>query len=317
MGFQIGFRWLVPSALLLCLTSGPAAAQERPELREPAWIPSLSFRFDTFDYQTDSSVVNLINPPAQQGGKDKTDRELLFLGDLELMGPVLFKNFPGRPRLFVSGGVQFDPFSSDDIFRLGNQQVDTELDIRRFQTLRAADIRRGCLNQVPPTCATMEPEDFEGQGSEIEAAFQPSWFAELGVAFGFPLTSSVLLQVKPSIAYNADRIDFTGTMKTVTENPPPWTVPDIPDFTVNRSDATVTATDHSLGPGLELGVVLFRSARPLRVSLYGDVRFLWLLGDRTTQFSDPVASYEVTRDPFAIRAGAGVRLSWVGGFGSR
>jgi hypothetical protein len=309
---------LAPLVLLSCLISLPGAAQERPEPREPAWIPSVSFRFDTFDYKTDNAVVNHVNPPAQEGGKDKTDRELLFLADAELLGPVLFKKFPGRPRLFVSGGVQFDPFSSDDIFRLGNLQADTDLEIRQFQTLRRADLRRGCLNQTPPTCITAEPGSFDGQGSEIEAQFQPSYFAEVGVAFGFPLTSSLLFQVKPSIAYNADRIELTGSIKTVTENPPgTWEDPNVPEFTIHYGSDTTRITDHSIGPGLEIALALFRSARPIRASLYADARFLWLLSDRTTQFSDPVATYEVRRDPFGIRAGAGVRLSWMGFGGAR
>jgi hypothetical protein len=54
----------------------------------------------------------------------------------------------------------------------------------------------------------------------------------------------------------------------------------------------------------------------VRVSLYADVRFLWVISDRTTEFSDSVATYEVERDPFGIRGGAGLRFSWVG-FGAR
>ena len=58
--------------------------------------------------------------------------------------------------------------------------------------------------------------------------------------------------------------------------------------------------------------MLFRELRPVRVSLYADARFLWVLGDRTTTFSDSVATYDVRRDGFGIRGGAGLRFSWVG-----
>jgi hypothetical protein len=313
------FRSLVSGILLFFMTSLPSAAQERPEPREPAWIPSLAFRFDTFDYNTDNSVVNRLNPPAQEGTADKIDRELVFMGEAELLGPVLFKNFFGRPRIFVGGGMQFDPFSSDDIFRFGNMQANTEQAIGRFTTLLIGDITRGrCLTFTPPTCATAEPGDFEGQGSEIEAEFRPSWFAELGVAFGFPFANSMLLQVKPSIAYNADRIDLNGSIKTVTENPPDtWFNPNVPEYTVNRGSASQSITQHSLGPGIEIALAVFRESRPIRASLYADARFLWLLGDRTTTFSDSIATYEVTRERFGVRAGAGVRLSWMGLGGRR
>jgi hypothetical protein len=86
----------------------------------------------------------------------------------------------------------------------------------------------------------------------------------------------------------------------------------VPEWLIYQSQASETVTQHSLGPGLELGLVLFRSMRPVRASLFADARFLWLLSDRTTTFSDSVATYEVRRDPFEIRGGAGMRLSWLG-----
>ena len=298
--------------LALCLVRHTASAQEEWEAEEPRWIPSLSFRFDTFDYNTDTSVVNHLNPPAQEGVETNSNHELQFLSGGELQGPM-FEGLPGRPRLFAGAGMQFNPFSSDAIFRAGEQRGDTELAIVQFQSLLMSDIAAGCLTFDPPVCVTAEPGDFEGQGSEIKAKFKQSWYAAIGVAFSFPVGESLLLQVKPSIAYNLDQIKMTGEITTVTENDSStWADPNVPEWTVHRSSGNASTTDHSLGPGIELDLDLFRSARPLRASLYADARFLWLLGDRTTTFSDSLATYEVHRDPFGIRAGAGVRFSWVG-----
>jgi len=299
--------------VVLCGAAHGALAQEEdPESEEPRWIPSLSFRFDTFNYETDSSIVNLVNPPAWQGAGSSSKRELQFLGGGELLGPTL-EALPGRPRIFASAGLQFNPFSSDTLVGFGEQRGDTALAITQFQSALKADILRHCLEFNPPACLTAEPGDFVGQGSTIEAKFQQSWYASLGLAFGFPLGEDMLLQVKPSIGYNVDHIDFSGSITTVTQNPSDtWANPNIPEYTVHRGSASASTTDHSVGPGLELGLALSRSARPLRPTLFADTRFLWLIGDPTTTFQDSVARYSVHRESFSFRAGAGVRLSWVG-----
>lgn len=318
--------------LALCLRGPTAWAEGPPEDEEPRWIPSLHFGFETFDTDTKSMVENDINSPAQEGTGSNASRQLMTQLGGELMGPR-FEGLPGRPRLFVQAGLQLNSLSDDKIFQVGDLRVDTELEIKKFQNIRERDLARDnlpvrggngiadCLEQVPePTCLTAEPGDFEGQGSLINEDFQnPSWYAALGVAFDVPVAKSLLLQVKPSIAYNADRIDFSGRITTVVETEPVGEVPDherlgtdrgVP--VVHRGSASASTTHHSLGAGLELGLVLFRSARPIRTSLYADARFLWLLSDRTTTFSDSVASYGVRRDTFGIRAGAGVRFSWMG-----
>jgi hypothetical protein len=141
----------------------------------------------------------------------------------------------------------------------------------------------------------------------------------LGVAFEIPVANSLLLRVKPSVAYNLEKVDLSGQLTTVIERDPlnEW-------FVAHRGAASDTMTDHRLGCGLELGLVLFRSARPVTTSLYLDARFLWALGDTTTTFStdsdsEPhpdLATFTVDREPFTIRGGAGLRFSWLG-FGGR
>jgi hypothetical protein len=88
-------------------------------------------------------------------------------------------------------------------------------------------------------------------------------------------------------------------------------------FEVTRSIATTGTTDHNLGVGLELALDLFRTVRPITSALYVDLRCMWLISDPTTTFADDagVASYEVTRDTFAVRGGVGLRFSWKGSRG--
>ncbi|UCF41785.1 MAG: hypothetical protein JSW43_05525, partial [Gemmatimonadota bacterium] len=72
--------------LTLCLT-GQAAWAEDAE--EPGWIPSINLGFDTFAYDTLSSVENHLNPPAHEGTQSYFSTELKFQSGAELMSPRL------------------------------------------------------------------------------------------------------------------------------------------------------------------------------------------------------------------------------------
>jgi hypothetical protein len=298
----------------------PVVVSEFEEPSEPRWIPSIETGFETFDYNVDTTVRNLVTPPDYQGAQNEAERQLMFRIGGELMGPM-FEDLPGRPRLFVKGGAQFQMFSSDLIFRNGDPYVEDEPEsgVANYYT-------RGSLGKELP-------DVFPGQGSEISARFQnPSWYAGLGVAFSVPIATNLLLYLKPSIQYSVEKIDLPGGLTAVEETTPPGTVdpencgtappitgqPPRPlclrEFVVHRSRATTSTTDHSVGAGLEVALVPFRSARPIRVSLYAEARFLWLVSDDTTEFADSggVASYSVIRDDFNIKGGGGLRFSWVG-----
>jgi len=292
--------------LVLFLVSQSACAEEE---KEPQWIPSLNFGFDTFRYDATSTVENFVNPPVHSGKQTGSKQELLFQLGGELQGPR-FGGVPGRPRLFVAGGFGLTPFSSDAIFETG-VIGEPEGGIEIFKNQLALAIDRGCENQRPPNCNDDDPQGFDGQGSRITSSFlNPSWYASLGVAFDIPVSRKLLFQIKPSVAYSGENIEMVGNLTTVTK-PAPGT------YEVTRSIASTGVTDHSLGMGLELALDLFRATRPITSAIYVDLRLLWLLSDPTTTFADDagVASYEVTRNTFGIRGGAGLRFSWKGSGG--
>jgi hypothetical protein len=285
---------------------------------EPNWIPSIDVGFETFDYNVKTTVQNFINPPNFAGKQNEAERELMWRVGGELMGPM-FEDLPGRPRLFVKGGAQFQMFSSDLNYRIGDPYVEGEPE----------EILENYYSVGPGS--KILPQDFVGQGAEISARFEnPSWYAGLGVAFSVPIATNLLLYLKPSVQYSVEKIDLPGGLTTVEETSPPGTVdpdpcgtvptrnppspPCLREFVIHRSRATASTTDHSVGAGLEVALVPFKKARPIRVSLYAEARFLWLVSDDTTEYADPggVASYSVVRDDFNIKAGGGLRFSWVG-----
>jgi hypothetical protein len=227
----------------------------------------------------------------------------------------MFEDLPGRPRLFVQGGVGIRTFSDNRVFELGNPDLDSEPEA-------------GLANYYANGPGDRDlPADFDGQGSWLDADLQdPTWYAGLGIAFSVPISTGLLLYVKPSVQYSAENIDFEGEFMTVYEPPPPGDDPPrctpqprctegpfTRDFQIRESSANFSTTDHSVGPGLEVAMA-FLSSRPIRVSIFAQIRALWLVGDETNSFadSDGVASYSVERDDLVVKGGAGIRFSWAG-----
>jgi hypothetical protein len=291
----------------------PVVASEDEEFPEPSWIPSIEVGFEAYSYDVDTTIINLGDPTVwsetQSGGADQI---LLRIGG-ELMGPM-FESLPGRPRLFVQGGVGIRTFSDDRVFELGNPDLDSE-----------PEAGIGNYHANGPGDRDL-PVDFDGQGSWLDADLQdPTWYAGLGIAFSVPISTELSFYIKPSVQYSVEDIDFEGKLTTVEETTPPGTVDPFPcgtrpgrppcerTFVVHRSTANFSTTDHSVGPGLELAMA-FMSSRPIRVSLFAQIRALWLVSDATNSITDPngVASYSVERDDLTVRGGAGIRFSWVG-----
>jgi len=315
-------------AVSLCLMGQTGWAEEGTgagALPEPRWIPSIELGFDLFKYETTSTVVEVATDPRPadalnpnfNGQQANSITEIAFRLGGELMGPS-FDSIPGGPRLFVQGGVHLQSFATERVFTIGDiGSPETAVGgINRHLGSLERSLARGCqhvpVGEMRPddvvSCPNLEPDEIPEQGSRIDAKFEsPSWFAAIGVAFHVPLSENLLLQIKPSVAYTGESIDLTGKLTTVNE-------PMLDRFEVLRDVTDKSITDHSLGVGLELGLVLFRDVRPVRTTLFANTRFMWLLTDRTTTFgvTNGLATYTVRRDNMMVRGGAGVRFSWVG-----
>jgi hypothetical protein len=291
----------------------PVVASEDEEFSEPRWIPSIDVGFEAYSYDVDTTIINLNDPTSwSQTQKGGTDQIMLRIGG-ELMGPM-FEDLPGRPRLFVQGGVGIRTFTDDEVFELGNPDVESEPEAGIVKYLS-----QGAGNNDYPA-------DFDGQGIRLDADLQdPSWYAGLGIAFSVPISTGLLFYIKPSVQYSAEDIDFEGKLTTVEETSPLDTVDPDPcgaggvdppcerTFVIHRSSASFSTTDHSIGPGLEVAMA-FMSPRPIRISLFAQIRALWLVSDKTNSVTDSagVASYSVERDDLVVKGGAGIRFSWVG-----
>ncbi len=94
-------------------------SEEEAALSEPAWIPSIEVGFEAYNYDADTTIINLGDPTRLSETQPEGAGQILFRIGGEVMGPM-FEGLPGRPRLFVQGGVGIPTFDNERIFELGN-----------------------------------------------------------------------------------------------------------------------------------------------------------------------------------------------------
>jgi hypothetical protein len=299
------------AALLVACAAGgvarPAAAKQEGEDR---FVPGLAVvsgvTFQKQDATVESRVVSTGLPlrPAESGSDWAVSP---YVGaTLELMSPAI--PVPGRPRVFLGGGI-LPTFASDlDIAKEGDP---TSL-------------------KPPPL---VDPGQFPvgaitGLGSRTSAEIQTVvWGANVGVAFPFELRGRQL-RVKPSAGWIRYRIHVDGfVLSAAKDDCCPTSMAD--QFGRNIREISLSGNDSltldGIGPGLELEMDAFRWG-PLGASLFLDGGAYRILGERSVRFSDTqsypqlgglppetyTADWSFEADPWIFRAGVGLRLHWLG-----
>lgn len=320
----------IPTAAL----GDPAAANRDDGPPEPNWIASLNVGLEAFDWKSDETVTNHINGPAWAGESDDSIRLYLLTFGGEIAGPAI-EAVPGRPRIFLGGGIGLPSSTTDQTFSLGQEPSktnETERDIDSYLFVLENATRPPtpprefpipCQDRTPQTCPfpKLLPDengkaDIDGQGSDIRVSFDTvTWFANAGISFDVPVFDTTLVQIRPSIAYRGERVKIESRLTTVTLDELVFDYPPIADFTIHRSrPGAKNNVAHHLGPRLELAAVLSREARPIRTTLFVEGSYLWMLTDHKETQTDPggIATFTVKRKTHGVRGGVGVRFSWIG-----
>jgi hypothetical protein len=132
--------------LWVLVVGAHAAAQELEEVPEPDWIPSIDVGFEVFAWESNDSVQNLVNGPLWSASETNSITQLLVTIGGSLAGPAL-ESVPGRPRLFVGGGL--------------GSSVNPEQDISNYIGRLETSIRRNCLTIPTRECPEPEVERFD------------------------------------------------------------------------------------------------------------------------------------------------------------
>jgi hypothetical protein len=281
---------------------------EEAAAEEPRWIPSFNIAFDAGDYDPDVSVDSSVG---QSGVDDDAFDNLVFRLGGELMSPILGE-VPGSPRLFARAGAGLVADTKVVTLEVGEVGA-PEDDIQDFDDRLDDAIANGCETNDPPDGRTRgvrwagERHSGDVQSAEVVRRIGDCVHHSPSQRHG--ASDQALGRVRRR-THRAAREGHLGDRAFRGR---------VPGSSV-RGDH-----DHHGSParaGAGAGVLLRRSARPIAFSIYVDSRFLWVVSDRTTQFSgltedsngNPTgtATYTVERDSMDIRAGAGVRFSWMG-----
>ena len=157
-------------------------------------------------------------------------------------------------------------------------------------------------------------DDLLDNQSELTVKTVGMWSAGLGVEFTLPVSAFELF-FRPSVEYFGERVRYRGSTELIEQADPNDFLSRVTTF---RAGGSKSKTYHGIGSRFEIEAVVARLG-PLGVSLYGEARFAWLLGDRQVEFS---AANEVgTGDgrfsfdskQLVSQGGAGLRLTWTGG----
>ena len=271
----------------------PGVSEARAASDEPSWTPYAEFGFDSGEEITGATVVSSVGAGSTGSNSSDPTRLRFAAGALTPSWTPL----AGRPRLFFQGGVDIHSAGSERAVDVGGIG-DPEIDIAAFN---------GRLMTNPGLRS--DAEDFSGQGQYIRQEYiGPGWNASLGVAFTVPAPWEYgSIRLKPLAAYEGERVRIEGRLTQVSE-------PSENVFIVHRAIARKNPrTDHRLGVGGEVELIFFEGER-VGMSAYANVRYLWLLGGRSTEFNDPtgIARFEWRGDANVLRGGMGIRVGWTG-----
>jgi hypothetical protein len=270
--------WIALAALASCMAPEGVFAGEAGQ-GDPAsrWRPALSVAFDVYDDDAKGEIESAIRFSAK-GDDPKT--LVLFRIGAELMTPAVDPIW-GDPRFFATIGGQFMPDQTKLVTGAGDK-----------------------VNSVnPEEDIAAGGQQLRGEGSDLKQDFlNESWYMGVGIVYTVPFAGIDVL-FKPKVEYMGERIEVRGRIVEAFE-PTPGV------FNVVRVDESKKQTFHSMGPGLELEFVL-KSTGWLGVSVFGDFRVLWNVGDRDVRFRDGggIGRFSFRRQRSTVRGGAGIRLS--------
>jgi hypothetical protein len=221
-------------------------------------------------------------------------------GDLELMTPGAV-SLPGIPRLFAHAGAAA-------VFS---------------QTLNPAKEGVPEPMRTPPGVGTGITEDtIFGQGSQTSVKNGPlAVTAGAGVAFTIDAFER-RIRIKPSVEYLWEELEVSGIVQRAVALTSPAQANGIEDFRLIILRDEETQAFHGVGPGLEIETDAARVGS-FMASIFIGAQAYAILGDRRVEFSTsnqvlnnsdvPVeesAAWSVEKDPWAYRAGVGLRLRW-------
>ncbi len=268
----------------------PGVSEARAASDEPSWTPYAEFGFDSGEEITGATVVSSVGAGSTGSNSSDPTRLRFAAGALT----PSWTSLAGQPRLFFQGGVDFHAAGSERAIEVGRIGVPEDA------------IARLTLNSN----INNDAEDIAGQGAIYSTGVH--WTCmECGArrrlysprALGRWIHSTEALGCIRGRA-SAYRGAAHASLRTVGERLLSSTAPWLARI-LGPTTGLVSAEKSSWS---------FSRVNAFEMSAFANVRYLWLLGGRSTEFSDStgIARFEWRGDANVLRGGLGFRVGWTG-----
>jgi hypothetical protein len=144
----------------------------------------------------------------------------------------------------------------------------------------------------------------------VQSSIDSQWYAGIGLEFSIPAGEREV-KLRTSVDYLGQTMSAFGTSDVTTRSSTG------PAMETHYESLVSEITNHALGAGVSAEAAVY-SWRDMRVSLFLETRFAWLLdnnsitlravsGNPTDGFSD----FTVIPDAFIAQGGGGIRITWL------
>lgn len=269
------------------------ATPERTETpsEELGWLPSIALSYGVYS-QAIEATTSATRTPILGEPSDSLLSEM-FQIELQLHTPLQLVDFPLKPRLFLTGGVQI-PLAEGNIA----ERFDESFDAPGFT------FRRYCPSSVPggvvQTCSVSVRNNI---------TLNAAWYAGFGVDFNLPFGHERQFHISPAVEYYGISIQTEGEYQRSISGT------GFDDVVEQANTVGNAEVFHGISTSLTASVDLFEE-RGLRWSMFLQGRVAFLLNDPPTSGTSNLGANTITFvsevDDLVAQGTGGFRIQWTG-----
>ncbi len=269
------------------------ATPERTETpsEELGWLPSIALSYGVYS-QAIEGMTSATTSPIFGEPSDSLLSEM-FQIELQLHTPLQLEDFPLKPRLFLTGGVQI-PLAEGNIAERFNNSFDAG----------SSAFSNYCPSSVPggvvQTCSVSVRNNI---------TLNAAWYAGFGVDFNLPFGYERQFHISPAVEYYGIAIQTEGEYERSISGT------GFDDVVEQANTVGNAEVFHGISTSLTASVDLFEE-RGLRWSIFLQGRVAFLLNDPPTSGTSNLGSNTITFvsevDDLVAQGTGGFRIQWTG-----
>ena len=268
--------------------TSPAVAEPNPDGPDQ-WIPSLSLGFLMHVQDQDARVIGGLGANSTNATTDGLASPG-FRFDAAIATPSLVES-ELEPRLFAQVGAQ----------------VILEEEFTAYRSIDSYSPANATFSEIALNCGVdpVNPILNCTIRNRVQSQINSQWYVGTGLQIVIPAWQRQV-RLRTAVDYLGQSFSMSGTSSR-----------DIPGRgeTIYSSPPS-SSTTHAVGASVQADALVYRW-RDLRVSLFLETRFAWIVSGGETIFStedtsgNTLTTYSIEPDPFIAQGGGGIRFSWL------